>query len=160
MECRLTRLSFGFFRCTRCDQKVIVIFKFCVFRMFFFFFLLYWYSWLSVCFCHIKKLAVFWLFVVLEFLLLRLASLIWAEDKFGCGINGGSREYVNNNACRSKSTTDENIEADEKMIVDNCRINCRKVADDVRISFGLYQTILLDMVWALKVQQQRLFQNC
>ena len=36
----------------------------------------------------------------------------------------------------STSTTDENIEAAKKMILDNCRLTIRAAADDVAISFG------------------------
>ena len=39
--------------------------------------------------------------------------------------------------CRpSKSTTDENIEAMKKMILDNRRMTIRKVVDNIGISFG------------------------
>ena len=47
------------------------------------------------------------------------------------------REDVNDDArpdCRSTSTTDESIEAVKKMILDNCQITIREVADDVGIS--------------------------
>ena len=50
------------------------------------------------------------------------------------------REDVNNQArpdIPSTSTTDENIEAVKKMILDNRRITVREVADAVGISFGL-----------------------
>ena len=39
------------------------------------------------------------------------------------------------------STTNENIEAVRKMILDNCPITIREVADDVGISFGSCQAI-------------------
>ena len=41
----------------------------------------------------------------------------------------------------STSTTDENIEAVEKIILNNRRITIREVADDVGISFGSRQVI-------------------
>ena len=44
------------------------------------------------------------------------------------------------------STTDETIKAVNKMILDNCRINIRDVADDVGISFGSSQTIFADIL--------------
>ena len=44
------------------------------------------------------------------------------------------------------STTDENIEAVKKMILDTRRIIIRAVADDVRISFGLCQAIFTDVL--------------
>ena len=47
-----------------------------------------------------------------------------------------SREHVNNDACPSHptmSTTDENIEAVKKMILNNRRITIKRVADDVDI---------------------------
>ena len=44
----------------------------------------------------------------------------------------------------STSTTDENIETEKKMILDNCRITIREVADDVGISIGLCKAILAD----------------
>ena len=50
-----------------------------------------------------------------------------------------SRDNVNDNAgpgCSSTSTTDENIEAVKRMILDNRRITIRKIANDVGISFG------------------------
>ena len=46
----------------------------------------------------------------------------------------------------STSTTDENIEAVKKMILDNCRITIREVADDAGISFGSCQAILTDVL--------------
>ena len=53
-------------------------------------------------------------------------------------------ENVNNDARPdrpSTSTTDENIEAVTKMILDNRRITIREVADDFGILFGLCQAI-------------------
>ena len=47
------------------------------------------------------------------------------------------REDVNDEAhpgCPSTSTTDENVEAVEKIIMENRRITIREVSDDVRIS--------------------------
>ena len=57
------------------------------------------------------------------------------------------REDVNDDACPGRpitSTTDENIEAVKKMILDNRRITIRDVADllIIAISFGSCQTIL------------------
>ena len=54
------------------------------------------------------------------------------------------REDVNDDACPGSpntSTTDENIEAVKKMILDNCRITIREVANDVDISFHICQPI-------------------
>ena len=56
------------------------------------------------------------------------------------------REDVNEDArCPSTSTNDENTEAVKKMILDNCRIPIREVADDVGISFGSCQAIFMDV---------------
>ena len=49
------------------------------------------------------------------------------------------REDVNDDAHRghlSTSTTDENLKAVKKMILDNHRITIREVADDIGILFG------------------------
>ena len=46
----------------------------------------------------------------------------------------------------STSTTDENIEAVKKMILDNRRIIIREVADDVGIQFGSCQVIFTDVL--------------
>ena len=57
------------------------------------------------------------------------------------------REDVNDNArpARSnKSTTQENIEAVKKMILDNRRITIREIADDDGISFGSCKAIFTD----------------
>ena len=54
------------------------------------------------------------------------------------------QEDVNDNACSgrlSTSTTDENIEAVKKMILNNRRINITEFADDIGISFGSCQEI-------------------
>ena len=48
--------------------------------------------------------------------------------------------------CPSTSTTDKNIEAVKKMILDNRRITIREVADDVGISFGSCQAIFMDVL--------------
>ena len=59
------------------------------------------------------------------------------------------REDVNDDArsgLSSMSTTDENIEAVKKMIVDNHRIIIREIADDVGISFGSCQEIFTDVL--------------
>ena len=44
------------------------------------------------------------------------------------------------------STTNENIEAVKKMILGNCRITIRKVADDFGISFDSFQVIFTDVL--------------
>ena len=46
----------------------------------------------------------------------------------------------------STSTTDENIKAVKKMILDNRRITFREVADDVAISFSSCQAIFTDVL--------------
>ncbi|XP_032668800.1 uncharacterized protein LOC116842993, partial [Odontomachus brunneus] len=46
----------------------------------------------------------------------------------------------------STSTTDDNVEKVKKMIMDNCRITIREVADDVGISFGSCQAIFSDIL--------------
>ena len=46
----------------------------------------------------------------------------------------------------STSTTDVNIEAVKKMILDNHRITIGEVADDVDISFGTCQAIFTDIL--------------
>ena len=59
------------------------------------------------------------------------------------------REDVNDDGlpgCPRTSTTDENIEAVKKIILDNRRITIREVADDVGISFGSYQVIFTDVL--------------
>ena len=73
------------------------------------------------------------------------------------------REDVNNNARSNRpniATTDENIEAVERMILDNRRITIREVADDVSISFGSCQTIFTDVLCmkraAVKIVQKLL----
>ena len=58
------------------------------------------------------------------------------------------REDVNDYAHPGRpntSTTDENIEAVKKMILDNPRITIREVVDDVGISLGSCQTIFTDV---------------
>ena len=60
-----------------------------------------------------------------------------------------SRGDVNGDArpvCTSSSTTDENIEAVKKMILDNRRITIKEVADDVGISFGSCQAIFVEVL--------------
>ena len=52
------------------------------------------------------------------------------------------RENINDNprpGRPSTLTTDENIEAVKKMILDNCRITIREVGEDVDISYGSCQ---------------------
>ena len=59
------------------------------------------------------------------------------------------REDVNDDARPgrpSTSTTDENIEAVKEMILDNCRITIREVADNVDILFGSCQAIFTDVL--------------
>ena len=60
------------------------------------------------------------------------------------------REDVSDDARRpdhpSTSTTDENIKAVKKMILDNRRITIRDVADDVGISFGSCQAIFTEVL--------------
>ena len=54
------------------------------------------------------------------------------------------REDVNNDArpdLPSTLTTDGNIEAVKKIILDNHRITIRAVTEDVGISYGSYHTI-------------------
>ena len=54
------------------------------------------------------------------------------------------REDANDNA--QLSTTDENIQAVRKMILDNRWITIRELADDVAISFGSWQAIFKDVL--------------
>ena len=59
------------------------------------------------------------------------------------------REDVNDDSRPGRprtSTTNENIEAVQKMILDNRRITIKEVADDVGISFGLCQAIFTDVL--------------
>ena len=59
------------------------------------------------------------------------------------------RKDVNDDApsgSPSTSTTDENIKAVKKMILDNRRITFREVADDVAISFSSCQAIFTDVL--------------
>ena len=60
------------------------------------------------------------------------------------------QEDVNDDArrpdCLNTSTTNENIEAVKKIILDNRRITVREVADDVGISFGSCQAIFTDVL--------------
>ena len=59
------------------------------------------------------------------------------------------REDVNDDARPgrpSTSTTDENIEAVKKMILDNCRISTMKVANGIGISFGSCETIFTNIL--------------
>ena len=51
----------------------------------------------------------------------------------------------------STSTTDKNIEAVKKMILYNCQITIREVADDVGISFGSCQAIFTDVLGMKRV---------
>ena len=44
------------------------------------------------------------------------------------------------------STTDENIEAVKKIILENRQISIREVADGIGISFGSCQAILMDVL--------------
>ena len=73
-----------------------------------------------------------------------LADLVLrAEDKFNCGITGLRKAEK---MSMSTSTTDENIEAIKKMILDNRRITIRRRADDVGISFGSCEAIFTDVL--------------
>ena len=59
------------------------------------------------------------------------------------------REDVNDDGCSGRSsstTTDENIETGNKLILDNRRIIIRGVADDVDISFGACQAIFTNVL--------------
>ena len=59
------------------------------------------------------------------------------------------REDDNDDACPgrpSKSTTDENIEAVKRIILDNRWITIRKITDDVEISFGSCQASFTDVL--------------
>ena len=59
------------------------------------------------------------------------------------------REEVNDDARSdgsSTSTTDENMEAEKKIILDNRRITIREVADNVGISFASFQAIFTDVL--------------
>ena len=49
-------------------------------------------------------------------------------------------------SCLSMSTTDENVEAVKKMILNNRRTIIREVADYVFISFGSCQAIFTDVL--------------
>ena len=73
----------------------------------------------------------------------RLASLLWAEHKFNCGITGLRKDEKISSP--SSSTTDEDIGAVKKMILDNRRIT-REVPDEVGISFGSCQAIFTDVL--------------
>ena len=55
-------------------------------------------------------------------------------------------EYVNDDGRPSTLTTDENIEAVKKMILDNRRITIGELADDVGISLGSCQAIFTDVL--------------
>ena len=66
------------------------------------------------------------------------------------------REHVNDNARPDRPstehrTTDEDIEAVKKMILNNRRINIREVADYVGISFGSCQAIFTDVLGMKRV---------
>ena len=59
------------------------------------------------------------------------------------------REDVNDDSrshCTSESTTNKNIEAMKKIILDNRRITISEVADDVGISFGSCQSIFTNVL--------------
>ena len=71
----------------------------------------------------------------------RLASLLGAKHKLNW-------EDVNDDDCPARqitSTTDENIEAVNKRLLNNRRITIRVVADNVGISFGSW--LLLKICW-------------
>ena len=64
------------------------------------------------------------------------------------------RENVTENARPGRpitSTSDENIEAVKKIILDNYRITIREVAANVGISFGLCQAIFTDVLGMKRV---------
>ena len=56
------------------------------------------------------------------------------------------RENVNNGSRPSTSTTDDNIEAMKKMIMDNSRITIREISGNVGILFGSCQAIFTDVL--------------
>ena len=71
------------------------------------------------------------------------------------------REYVNNIACPGRPntlTTDENVEAMKKMILDNRRITIREVADDVGKSFCSRQAIFTE-VCGMKREAAKILQK-
>ena len=75
-----------------------------------------------------------------------LARLLWAEHKFNCGIIVSGRPRRCQWRCPSTSTTDKNIEAVKKIILDNRGIIIREVADDVGTSSGLCHAIFADVL--------------
>ena len=73
------------------------------------------------------------------------------------------REDVNDDACPgrpSTSTTDESIEAVEKMMLDNHRITIREIAYDVGISFKSCQAIFTNVLGMKHAAARDFFQNC
>ena len=46
----------------------------------------------------------------------------------------------------SISTTDENFEAMEKMVLNNRQITIREVVDDIDVSFGSFQAMFTDVL--------------
>ena len=72
------------------------------------------------------------------------------------------REDVNDDVCpgyTSTSTTDENIEVVNKMILNNRRITIKEIADDVAISFGSCQAIFMHIL-GMKRVGAKIVQNC
>ena len=85
----------------------------------------------------------------LKCLLWRLVSLLSAEHKFNCGKTGlGKAKKISMmmHALVARAKTAENIEAVKKMILDNCRITIREVADDVGTLFSSCQVIFTDVL--------------
>ena len=73
------------------------------------------------------------------------------------------REDINDDArpgLPSTSTTDENIEAVKKMILDNHRITIREVADDVGILFGSCQAIFTDVLGMQRAATVQRYLKC
>ena len=66
----------------------------------------------------------------LKCLVWHLASLLWTEHKFNCGITG-LRKAEKMSTIMVVTTTDENIEVVTKIILDSRWITIRKIADYV-----------------------------
>ena len=81
----------------------------------------------------------------------RLASLLWAEHKFNCGLKENQEDVIDDArpGRLSTSTADENIEAVKKMVLDNRLITIREVANSVGISFSLCRANFTDL-WGMK----------
>ena len=77
------------------------------------------------------------------------SSMIRTQVQFWYNRFREGREDVNGHARSGRPstlTTDKNIEAVKKMILDNRRISIREFADDVGISFGSCQAIFTDVL--------------